>query len=289
MVYAIALQAPNRQQWEPSSQFSQSWNCGPSCVSFIAGFYTDSRPAIEYNRRMIAGMGPYNGVASAPVYGSPPRTPTNAWQQRDMLEKRRVPSAVVGLESVAQLHGLVDNGRHPVIIGIEMSRVPGVVRGHSFTGWHAVVIISGATVGGARGFWVMDPNFAAGSPASRRFYSNTVMQSAWANNTPRWGVVPDRSKPTAAPPSQHVKFNDGVNGVNIRRGPTSLNDNVYAVAWTNTIRRGTSPKGKYIGLTSRRRDLHATVKGDDGQFYYRISLPGVTASMYVNTRFMHRV
>lgn len=291
MTYAVALQAPNRQQWEDSSQFSQSWNCGPTCVAFIAGFYRDWRPAIEYSRRMIAGKGPYYGVGaspSSPVYGCPARTPTNAQQQRDMLIARGVPCEARSIDGVAQLHGLVDSGRRPTLIGIEMSRVPAGIRGHSFTGWHAVVVISGANQNGARGFWIMDPNFAAGSSESRRFYSDSLMTMAWENNAPRWCVVPDQAKPTAEAPASYVRFNTGVDGVRIRRGPNANRDNVYATAWADPtgIRKGKLRSGARIRPTGGRYKLYATVKGVDGQFYFRITVGG--ESNYVNTRFMHR-
>lgn len=295
MVYTNALQAPNRQQWETSSQYSQSWNCGPTCVAFIVGFYKDYTPAIEYSRRLLSGMGPYFGVGptpETPIYGCPPRTPTNSRQQQDMLIKRGVPATSRQIDSVAQLHGLVDTGRRPTIIGIEMSRVPQSVRGHSFLGWHAVVVISGASVNGRRGFWIMDPNFAAGSSASRRFYSDDVMQSAWASNSPRWSVVPDDAKPTADPPTSYVRFNRGVNGVNLREGPNSNVDNILATAYSDAdpkpngiIKRS----GDRASRTSGRKKLHATVKGRDGQYYFRISVRGMKRTPYVQTRFMHRV
>lgn len=291
--YSNALQAPKRQQWESSSMYSQSWNCGPTCVAFIAGFYRDSLPAIEYSRRMIAGMGPYYGVGASPstgVWGCPARTPTNAQQQRDMLIKRGVPATARSIDGIAQLHGLVDSGRRPTLIGIEMIRVPPAIRGHSFTGWHAVVVVSGAYQNGVRGFWINDPNFPAGSPSTRRFYSDSIMQSAWANNTPRWCVVPDSAKPTADAPTGYVTFNKGVDGVRIRRGPNSTVDNVFATAFADPtgIRKGTERNGKYLGKTGARRLLHATVKGSDGQYYYRIQL-AYDNDNYVNTRFMHRV
>ncbi len=194
MAYANALAAPNRQQFEVNSQWSQSWNCGPTCVSFIGGAFNGTRPGIEQNRRNIAGTGPYNVTGTGYVYGAPPQTPTTAWQQATMLQRLGVPCSVRYLDSIAQLHGLVDSNRRPTLIGILMARVPAGVRGHSFTGWHAVVVISGGYLNGTRGFWVMDPNFPAGGP-SRRFYSDAVMQYAWAANAPRWGVVPTNAMP----------------------------------------------------------------------------------------------
>jgi len=287
MTYTVALQAPNRQQWEASSAYSQSWNCGPTCVAFVAGFYTDSHPAIEYSRRMIGGMGPYYGIGaspSSPVYGSPARTPTNAQQQRDMLGKRGVPATVRTINSVAELHGLVDSGRRPVIVGIEMSRVPAGIRGHSFTGWHAVVVISGAFQNGARGFWINDPNFAAGSPYSRRFYSDSLMQIAWANNTPRNCVVPNAAKPTATLTKRYCKFNDGVNGVNIRTSP-AIGNNVYAIAYADPRGIRGAETDRRIGSTSSRRELKAT-RSVGGVTWYQVNLGGGT---WVQAQFMHRV
>lgn len=290
--YTNALQAPKRQQWETSSQYSQSWNCGVTCASFIAGFYKDSLPAIEYNRRLISGMGPYN-VNGQTYYGCPARTPTNAWQQRDMLIKRGVPATARSVDSVAQLHGLVDSGRRPTLVGIEMSRIPPAIRGHSFTGWHAVVAVSGAYQNGVRGFWINDPNFPAGSPSTRRFYSDALMVSAWQNNSPRWCVVPNSAKPTADPPPVvYVQFNAGTNGVNIRSAPDARQNNVFAVAYSdadpkpNGIHR--SANNAYIASTSQKRRLLATVRGPDGQTYYRFRLPNTTSDVYANSRFMHR-
>lgn len=292
MTYTNALQAPKRQQWETSSMYSQSWNCGPTCVAFISGFYKDNYPAIEYNRRMISGMGPYYGVGATPgsaTYGCPARTPTNAQQQRDMLIARGVPSTARSIDGIAQLHGLVDSGRRPTLIGIEMIRVPPSIRGHSFTGWHAVVVVSGAYQNGTRGFWINDPNFAAGSPSTRRFYSDSIMQSAWANNTPRWCVVPDKAKPTPDAPVSYAKFNAGVNGVRIRENPNATVDNVFATAWADPtgVRKGMTTSGKYLRSTGGRFVLYATVKGGDGQYYFRIRVRG--ESRFVQTRFMHRV
>ncbi len=200
MAYSHATQVPSRTQWESSSQYSQSWNCGPTCASFITDFYKNTHSAIEYKRKLLAGMGPYNVTGVGTIYGCPPQTPTTGWQQADMLDRSGVPSTVRGLDSVAQLHGLVDSGRRPIILGIFMARVPLVNRGHSFTGWHAVVVISGAVVNGMRGFWLNDPNFPAGSTAARRFYSDSLMQSAWANYSPRISVVPDAAKVVTLPP-----------------------------------------------------------------------------------------
>jgi hypothetical protein len=191
---AYATQAPDRQQWESSSQYSQSWNCGVTCAAFIAGYYRGTRFSIEQGRRNITGWGPYN-VNGTLTYGCPPKTPTNAAQQRDMLIARGVPASARYVNTVDELHGLVDSGRRPIIVGIQMSRIPYQYRGHSFLGWHAVTFITGTYRDGKRGFLVNDPNFPAGSPSSRRFYPDWLVKSAWQDNVPRWCVVPNSLKP----------------------------------------------------------------------------------------------
>jgi hypothetical protein len=112
-----------------------------------------------------------------------------------MLVARGVPASARYPNTVDELHGLVDSGRRPIIVGIYMARIPYSYRGHSFLGWHAVTFITGTYRDGKRGFLVNDPNFPAGSPNSRRFYPDWLVKSAWQDNAPRWCVVPDNLKP----------------------------------------------------------------------------------------------
>lgn len=205
MVWTSALQAPSRQQWELSSLWSQAWNCGMASAAFIAGFMKDNRPGIEEGRRLIASMGPYGVTGIGTVWGSPSQTPTTAWQQRDVLIKRGVPAGVRIVSDLATLHGLVDSSRRPIIVGILMGRVSWQVRGHTFTGMHAVVIICGGYKNGIRGFWIMDPNFPAGSSESIRFYSDAMMQWAYVQYPNHAAVVPTNAKAVAAPAPSTIK------------------------------------------------------------------------------------
>jgi len=253
LTYANAISAPPRFQWEVNSQYSQSWNCGPTSVTRIACFYRDTWYGIEATRKTIAGMGPYN-VNGEQYYGAPARTPTNAWQQADMLTKRGVPASVRQIQSLDEMHGLVDSGKRPIVVGIEMSRVDPIVRGHNFTGWHAVVILGPAFVNGMKGVYINDPNFAVSGWGSdptrgRRFYSDAVLQGAWIHNTPRYCVVPDKAK--YVPPVQAPDLTAGVEmailtnitipgdtgrlfsvraGVTLRKGPGAT----YPAHWTTT-------------------------------------------------------
>src|SRR6188768_2941968 len=115
MVYTSALTSPHRFQWEANSAPSQSYNCGPTCVSKIAQFYRDTWSGIEATRRL--------GVADD--YRG-----TSCTEQGVMLAKRGVPNTVRQIDSIAELHSLVDTGRRPVLIGILMSRVPSNYRDH---------------------------------------------------------------------------------------------------------------------------------------------------------------
>jgi len=238
-----ATQSTKRFQWEDNSKSSQSWNCGPTCATFIAGYYRGYFYGIEKTRLLIA----------------PPQTATSCIQQRDMLNARGVPSTVKQLNTLAEMHSLVDSGRRPIIVGIQMSRVPSNYRDHPFLGWHAVVVMSGATNNGVRGFWVNDPNF---SPAGgirpdpdrgMKWYPDWVMQAAFLNNTPRWTVVPNAAKPLPVAPSigngrGHVLTPPPGGVINIRTTmSTTISSNIYARAMPDgkTYRRS---DGKYLWL-----------------------------------------
>lgn len=190
MVYRLAQDAPARYQWEANSAPSQSWNCGPTCVTRIACYYRDTWLGIEATRKLVAS----------------PMTATNAWQQAEMLRKRGVPCSAREINSLDEAHGLVGGGRRPILIGVQMLRVPASVRGHNFLGWHAIVLVVSVVRGGLRGFLVNDPNFnppgvAYGTDPARglRFYSDAVLQGAWIANSPRYCVVPNAPKVVAAP------------------------------------------------------------------------------------------
>ncbi len=221
MVYTSALQAPKRFQWETNSDPSKAFNCGPTCVTQIAGFYRDSSYYIETTRRLVTAC----------------CTPTNAWQQRDMLIRRGVPATVREIGSVGELHSLVDSGRRPVVIGVQMSRVPDIYRDHPFLGWHALTVISGGWLNGYRGFWVTDPNF---SPAGgirpdpdrgMKWYPDWVMQNAYINNSPRFSVVPNSLKAIPTTPTTTLKGRGRVAGpdCNIRSSMSvTSSTNIYA-------------------------------------------------------------
>ncbi len=229
MTYLDASTSPHRFQWETNSEPSKAENCGPTCVTKIAQFYRDQWYGIEATRQLVTAC----------------CTPTTAWQQRDMLIKRGVPASVREIASVAELHGLVDSGRRPIVIGVLMSRVPEVYRDHPFLGWHALCVMKGGYLNGVRGFWINDPNF---SPAGgirpdadrgRKWYPDWVIQSAYIDNSPRYSVIPDSLKPV---PVETFKGRGRVAGPNCNiRSSMSLSSstNIYARSHTDgfTYRR----------------------------------------------------
>jgi hypothetical protein len=86
-----------------------------------------------------------------------------------------------------------------------------------------------------------------------------------------------------------VKFNAGVDGVNLRTAPDARQNNVYATAYKDPkgiVRRS---DGQKIGNTSAQRLLYAVVRGSDGQSYNKLRLQGTGTYQYVQSRFMHRV
>lgn len=118
-----------------------------------------------------------------------------------MLTARGVPATAVWIDSLAQMDELLAGGTRPIIIGVEMIRVPSWVRDHPFLGWHAICVMSRARLSdGTEGYWVMDPNFSPPGgnrpdpDNGKKFYSRSVMQYAYIENWIRWSVVPNRRK-----------------------------------------------------------------------------------------------
>jgi hypothetical protein len=248
-------------------------------VTKIAEFYRDDDFDVYFTRQLVVD-------ACRAVYYS---------EQAAMLNKRKVPATLLSLTSMAQLKAIVGGGKRPVILAMLMGRVPYSVRGHSYTGWHAVVCMDTVVVNGVRGFLVMDPNF---SPAGgirpdpqhgKRFYSEGVIQSAFFGNYQHFAIVPNHPKGGTV---GYVTFNKGVY-VSLRTSPDARQNNAYAVAdWSkNEIRRVSD--GKWIGRVTARRTLYAVVSGYDSQgrrqSYNKLRLAGTGRYEYVDSRFMHRV
>lgn len=190
IVYAV--HTPVHYQWDRDSRLpspdpgSAPNNCGPTSVTNIAHYYRD-KPFGIYSTRLLAVANPYRA--------------TSIGEQKAMLETRGVP-AIISQPSVAAIRGFAARRNHPVLIGMLMSQVPAAVRGHPFTGWHAVEILETASVANAQGVLVRDPNFSTitgrTDPTNgKRFYPNWVIQSAFVN-VGGWALIPEKPKPDPA-------------------------------------------------------------------------------------------
>lgn len=188
MVYKDAADCPGRFQWdETSGSFfaSQSNNCGPTSVTKIADFYKDTRFSIENTRRSSVGC----------------CVPTTCSQQALMLSRRNVPAKAMWIDNKFQLDDLIGwSGRRPIVIGIQMSRVPTYIKDHPFDGWHAVTVMKRVERNGVKGYLVNDPNFSPPGgyrpdpDHGKKFYPEWAMDYAYLQNYIRWSVVPLNAK-----------------------------------------------------------------------------------------------
>lgn len=199
MVATSAVKTRPRWQWESDSTSSPPpdpgnapWNCGPTAIAKILEFYKDR----AYN---------VNGVRRAA--GVPDRAPTNVADQARMATLLGVPCTVQRL-TVTELKNLIRGGRRPVLVGMEMGRIPAAIRGHSFLGAHAVAMLD---VNSRGDFIGNDPNFSPRTGRTdptngKRVYPASVVAYAMSSPlTQNLCVVPKAAKkiPTVvtAPPA----------------------------------------------------------------------------------------
>jgi hypothetical protein len=188
MSYTDIDQVPAIFQWDSSSRLpspdpgNAAFNCGPTCVTFLADFYRDAAFGINATR-LLGKVENY--------------TPTSIQNQELMLEKRGVPCSF-SQPSLATLRYLTGTQRHPVMVGLLMSRVAAVIRGHDFTGWHAVVLRK-TRYADVPGFDVLDPNFSkitgrVDPTNGHRFYPETVIAYAMQGG---YALIPNAAKAVA--------------------------------------------------------------------------------------------
>jgi hypothetical protein len=197
-MWSDTLQPGPRWQWErwDSQPPNGAVNCGPTSVCRILDFYRDRTHNINAVRR----------GAGVPDYAA-----TSPSQQKAMLERNGV-SAYIAQPSVDTLTALVAGGRHPVIVGLYMARVPAELRDHPFTGMHAITLLRNRS-----GWWggrlvpgkvYLDPNF---SPAinrldpddGRKWMPDSVVRWAFvsspAGTNRGWAVIPSKAKLVLVP------------------------------------------------------------------------------------------
>ena len=225
MVYTDADLSPQRSQWEANSQYSQAFNCGPTGVTKVACFYKDRWFGIEATRKLVTWPG----------------RPTTYEEQRRMLIARGVNASVRQVSSLAEMRNLNPTGRRPYLIGVNMYRVPPSYRGHSFTGWHTLVVLSAPS----GGFWVMESNLPIGTTAARRWYPDWVMNYAFLAPSSSIAIVPYDPKVVVAPPAPAPRPTGFPS-----RGWVNAGINARRVSQTRPIHHTTKVAGNYTFLGS---------------------------------------
>ncbi len=241
--YNDAGVSPARYQWEASSGTpwaSQSNNCGPTCATKIADFYNNTRYGIESTRYLVVGC----------------CVPTTCTQQAAMLTLRGVPSIPVWINSLGEIDAVVGwDGNHPIIIGMEMSRVPYDIKDHPFDGWHAVVVLKRVERNGVSGYLIMDPNFSPTGgnrpdpDGGKKFYPRWVLDYAFIRNNIRWSVIPNRAKVT----EQQGRYIVGDPIVDNKLFENELGHSI-TIKSGKPIRAGWSIKDKVLRVTSERTE-----------------------------------
>jgi hypothetical protein len=212
----------------------------------MAQFYTDRWYGIYLTRR----LGTTNNS----------QTFTSIGQQQTMLRRRGVACHMERL-SIPQIQSRVGTGRWPIMVGLDMSKVPLGIAGHPFRGSHAILLRATATVKGVPGFLVADPNFSKRThrldPTNgRRFYPSWVIQVAYYN-AGKWALVPDKAKVIATLPD------------------TALETEVDPVRHIPIALAKVSPGGTVYGDPNRRTVLIRSWAGQAGVGLYAKPAAGV--------------
>lgn len=176
-MYTHVKQCKARSQWEANSLPCQSTNCGASCVTFLAKFFRDKLGLkINTTRKLaIPSLQCWRGAKYS--------------EQQVMLAKRKVPNVMVRITSLQQLRSLTGSGRRPVILFMNMGRVPRSIRGYNFSLMHSIVCMYPKVESGVSGFRMMDPNFRD-KALCKRFYPDWVIQQAFLNYSEHYALVP---------------------------------------------------------------------------------------------------
>jgi hypothetical protein len=191
-----ATDYPPRFQFEASSGslvYSQIYNCGPTGAAQQIDYYLGKKGTTH-----IEGLRYRIGIDRG--------KPTTAWEQSEMLRAMGIPSYVVQIDRIAQLNDLLGYGMRPIGIGVEMSRLPDRMRGHTFEGWHRITLLRRRKRWSKRkGRWIegyiyTDPNFSAPGGhrtdpyKGHRFISRYWLNRVFIQNFPAWAIVPLKKK-----------------------------------------------------------------------------------------------
>lgn len=186
-----AMDYPPRFQFEPSSgslMRSQVYNCGMAGAAQQVDYYKGRKGTTHIERQRT-------------ITNTPHGVPTTAWDQAEVLTAHGIPAAVVEIESMDQLDKLLGYGHRPIGIGILMSRVRASTRGHTYTGWHRITLLTrrARTIDRMRrrGYLYTDPNFRPlgygyreDPQKGRRWISRHELEYAFLGQKPSYAIVP---------------------------------------------------------------------------------------------------
>lgn len=219
MGYQRAIEAPFHRQWDSDSRApspdpgSAPYNCGPTSVVNIVHAYRGTHYSI-YETRRLGTYDPYRG--------------TSVGEQKEMLSRRGVPCTFTQL-SMAQIKAYGAQGRHPVLLGLNMAAVPYDIAGHTFRGWHAVVALQNTSRNGESGVLVRDPNFnitfRIDPTDGKRFYPDAVIKRAYVDQG-GWALFPILPMPDV---SWYGRVRATVGAI-IRFHPVQQADEIFAEA-----------------------------------------------------------
>jgi len=254
VTFRRAIDAPTHYQWDDDSRLpspdpgSAPNNCGPTSVENVAHAYTGRRFGV-YRTRLLA-------------VGDPSRA-TSVGEQRDMLIRRGV-DCVFAQVTLAGIKQRLTDGRMPVILGLDMSKVPLEVAGHPFRGMHAVVALQNA----AGGMLIRDPNFSRRTNRTdptdgKRYYPDWVIQNAYVNIR-GWAITPLHKMPDV---SWRGRVRANVGAI-IRFHPIQQADEVFAEARRNgyTYR----PGGERLWPNTYTYEWNGEVYEKAGVKWYRV-------------------
>lgn len=207
MAFASPLQTNSELQWDEDSRPNQPYNCGPSSVEKVSNYYTNKlHYGIEKTRDLGSAR---NG------------TGTSTHEQKEMLNARGIPSSALTL-TPTQIKKILSTGRRPIVLWLLMEHIPRNIRGHNFTGRHAVSALANGKKGIETGIWINEPNQRRNSPEyeKQRFIPDRYWIPASAAMG-RWCIVPDKDKALATRTAHVKRYQVAATVLNVRGAPTA--------------------------------------------------------------------
>lgn len=221
--YRTPLDVPVRYQWDADSRLplpdpgTAPGNCGMTCVAHVAQYYTEKFTGIYHTRRLSTT--------------EDWKMSTTISEQSLSLTKLGVPN-IISRPTVAQITKYLSTGRRPIIVGLNMARVPATIRDHPFEGSHAILLRANARRTDSVGKNAMDPNFnrtyRLDPDKGQKYYPNWVLEYAYYD-AGMWAIVPLNDKQVPPPWYGRVRVIDG-NNRHIRESAKEIAGNTWAIS-----------------------------------------------------------